>query len=65
MEYIQVSKSVLCDLLNSKSKVTDMKLFVEENAIQLKEMQLLNEMAEILYSERYSVDEKGVTENDA
>ncbi len=58
MKYTQVSEPVLCDLLNSKSKVTDMKLLVDEYAKQLKEIDMLEKIVTILYSERYDTNDQ-------
>lgn len=51
--YTYVSDVILADMLSAKSKVTDMRLFVEANAALLKDVGLLDEMAAILYSTAY------------
>lgn len=58
MKYVQVSENVLCDLLNCKSKVNDLKMLVDDWASQLKELNLLDEMTDILYAERYGNESK-------
>lgn len=50
MKYVQISEGVLCDLLSSKSKVTDMTLLVDRYAIQLHQMGFLEDFRAILYS---------------
>lgn len=51
--YTYVSDVILADMLSAKSKVTDMRLFVEANAALLKDVGLLDDMAAILYSVAY------------
>lgn len=58
MKYVQISEKVLCDLLDSKSKVTDMKTLVDEHATQLKEIKMLEKAVEILYSNRYDPEDQ-------
>ena len=53
-----VADSILKDMLSAKSKITDVCLLVDENAAQLKELGLLDDFSDILYSVRYN-DEQG------
>lgn len=54
--YTYVSDVILADMLSAKSKVTDMRLFVEANAALLKYVGLLDDMAAILYGPVYKED---------
>lgn len=51
--YTYVSDVILADMLSAKSKVTDLKRFMDDHALQLKDMGLLDEMAAILYGPVY------------
>ena len=48
MNYVQVSESTLCDLLNCKSKITDLTLLVDRYAAQLHTMGFLVDFRNIL-----------------
>ena len=63
MQYVQISAQVLCDMLDSKSKVTDLKMLVDEHAKQLKAVNLLEKMTDILYSTRYQASDNEVFSN--
>lgn len=56
MNEVSVSKNIMCDLLDCKSKVEDMKMLVDEWSVQLKDLGLLNRMTDILYANRYMND---------
>ena len=62
MRYTQISTPIMCDLLDCKSKVEDMKLLVEEYALQLKALNMLDRLAEILYSVRYDPNNQDLIE---
>lgn len=63
MQYAQISAQILCDLLDSKSKITDLKMLVDDYAPQLKEIRMLDKMVEILYSTRYHTTDREVISN--
>ena len=48
MDYVQVSKRTLCDLLSCKSKVTEMTFLCDRYAEQLHRMGFLVEFRDIL-----------------
>ena len=60
MKYVQISEAVLCDLLDSKSKIIDIKLLVDEYSLQLKEMRMLDRVNNILYSNRFNPQDQEV-----
>ena len=57
MRYTQISDVVLCDLLSSKSKMTDVRKLVHMHAKDLQKIGLLGAFAEIIFSTRYDKDE--------
>lgn len=57
IKLVSMSATTASDLIDCKSKVEDMKMLIDEWSIQLKEIGLLDKMADILYSRRYSCGE--------
>ena len=54
MKYVQIAEPIFRDLIDAKSKVTDIKMLVDDYAIQLDRMGFLHDIRAILYGERYS-----------
>lgn len=57
IKLVSMSVATASDLIDCKSKVEDMKMLIDEWSVQLKEIGLLDKMADILYSRRYSCGE--------
>ena len=52
--YTYVSDAILRDLVTAKSKLTDVRLFVDANAAALKDLGLLDDLSAILHGPRYT-----------
>ena len=60
MGYTMVSNSILCDLLNCRSKVTDMELLTDKHAAQLHRIGFLEDIREILLTDTCKYDDNRV-----
>lgn len=55
--YTYVSDVILADLLSAKSRVTDLKVYVDEHSKVLKDLNMLDDINAILYSAAYREEE--------